>query len=181
MQNGHSSECYPANLDKTVTSVVELLKNRGLTISSAESCTGGMFSELITSVPGASDVFELGICTYSARMKEKFLNIPENIIDCYGVVSAETAMSMVKGLKECSGADVCVSFTGIAGPGGGTDDCPVGTVYIAFDVCGEQAVRKPTFPDVESMSRDDVRRAACGYALKFILETLVEVIQFDGR
>ena len=128
------SECNPDKLDKTTANVVKLLECRGLTIATAESCTGGLLSELITSVSGASAVFELGICTYSERIKTEFLGVPAATIRDFGVVSEQTALSMVRGLKQRSGADVCVSVTGVAGPSGGTAETPVGTVYIGFDV-----------------------------------------------
>ena len=89
-----------SNIEKIVTEVVELLKKRKLTISTAESCTGGLLSQLITSVSGASEVFELGICTYSERIKHEFLGVPTEEIEKYDVVSEQVALSMVKGLKE---------------------------------------------------------------------------------
>ena len=137
------TECIPGNLDKLVTNVVELLIRRGISVSTAESCTGGLLSELITAVPGASQVFELGICTYSERIKSRFLGVSPETLRQYGVVSRETALEMVIGLKKVSGADICVSVTGIAGPGGGTAETPVGTVFIGFDIMGRQFVRLP--------------------------------------
>lgn len=180
MQNGHYSECYSANLDKTVTNVVKLLKHRGLIVAVAESCTGGMLSELITSVSGASEVFELGLCTYSERMKHSFLEVPTEEISRFGVVSGEVALSMVKGLKKCSGADVCISVTGIAGPGGGTSETPVGTVYIGFDICGRQFVRLPELWKLGDKSRNSIRRAAAGYAFGVVEEILMEAVQSNG-
>lgn len=177
MQSGYSSECLDGNLDKTVTNVVKLLKHRGLTISTAESCTGGLLSELITSVSGASEVFELGICTYSEKTKHKFLSVPDSVIRCCGVVSEETALAMVQGLKKISGADVCVSVTGIAGPGGGTPETPVGTVYIGFDICGRQFVKLPDLRTLKDKSRNNIRHTAAMYAFGIIEEILMEAIQ----
>ncbi|MCD7810821.1 MAG: CinA family protein [Ruminococcus sp.] len=177
MQNGHSSEYKFDNLDRTVTNVVELLKRMGLTASVAESCTGGLLSELITSVSGASDVFELGICTYSEKMKNQMLGVPMELIEKYGVVSSEVASSMVSGLKRISRADVCISVTGIAGPGGGTAETPVGTVYIGFDVCGEHFVRLPELWKLENKTRDAVRRSAAAYAFGIVEKMLMEAIQ----
>ena len=174
MQNVKSSECVSANLDKLVTNVVELLKRRGLTIATAESCTGGLLSELITSVSGASEVFELGLCTYSERMKSRFLDVPEETIARYGVVSSETALAMVQGLKKCSEADICISITGIAGPGGGTADTPVGTVWIGFDICGRQFVRLPDMRTLEDKSRDNIRCNAALFAFRIIEDALTE-------
>lgn len=180
MQNGHSSECFSRNLDKTVTNVVKLLKHRGLTISTAESCTGGLISELITSVSGASEIFALGICTYSEEMKHKFLGVPDEMLQSCGVVSEEVALAMVRGLKVCSGADVCISVTGIAGPGGGTEKTPVGTVYIGFDVCGRQFVKLPELWKLDDKSRNSIRRAAAGFAFGIVEEILMEAGHTNG-
>ena len=177
MQNGHYSECITLNLDKMVTDVVKLLKRRGLTIATCESCTGGLLSELITSVSGASEVFELGICTYSEKMKTKFLGVSEELIAQYGVVSREVALALVGGLKCCSGADVCVSVTGIAGPGGGTAETPVGTVFIGFDICGKQFVRCPELRTMNGLSREQIRCTAAEFAFGIVEDVLMEAIQ----
>ncbi len=173
------SECMASNLDKTVTNVVELLKQRGWTIATAESCTGGLLSELITSVSGASEVFELGICTYSERIKHEFLGVPEEEIRKYGVVSEQVAASMVSGLRERSGADVCVSVTGIAGPGGGTEETPVGTVYIGFNIRGRQYVCLPGLWKIGDKSRVNIRRGAAAFAFTEIEKILMEASQSD--
>lgn len=177
MQNGYCSECSLDNLDKTVTNVVELLKHKGLTIATAESCTGGLLSELITSVSGSSDVFELGLCTYSEQMKHKFLNVPVSDIEQFGVVSSQVALAMVCGLKKCSGADICISVTGIAGPGGGTSQIPVGTVYIGFDICGRRFVKLPELWTLKDKSRCNIRRTAAAFAFGIIEEILMEAVQ----
>ena len=115
-------------LDKTLAHIVQLLDGEHQTIATAESCTGGMLSQMITSVPGASHVFELGLCTYAERMKTRLLGVPAELIAAHGVVSAEVAAAMVQGLRRQSDADLCLSVTGLAGPGGGTPEQPVGTV-----------------------------------------------------
>lgn len=117
-------------LDKTLLHIVQYLNENHMTAATAESCTGGLLSQMITSVPGASRVFELGICTYSERMKTSFLYVPESLIAGKGVISAEVAAEMAKGLRQISQADLCLSVTGLAGPSGGTPEQPVGTVYI---------------------------------------------------
>ena len=165
------------DIDKSVTTVVELLKQKKLTISTAESCTGGLLSEMITSVSGASEVFELGICTYSERIKHEFLGVPMEEIEKYGVVSEQVALSMVRGLKKRSGADICVSVTGIAGPSGGTPEQPVGTVYIGFDICGEQFVKLPELWKLEDRSRENIRRCAADFAFKEIEKKITEAKQ----
>ena len=159
-------------LYKLVTNVVGALKQKKLTIATAESCTGGLLSELITSVSGASEIFELGICTYSERIKHEFLGVPEEEIEKFSVFSEEVALSMVKGLKERSGADICVSVTGIAGPGGGTPEKPVGTVYIGFDICGEQFVMLPRLWELEDTGSDNIRMSAAAFAFETILDKI---------
>ncbi|MCQ2468318.1 MAG: CinA family protein [Ruminococcus sp.] len=172
------SECSP---ETAAEKTVALLRSMHLTVSTAESCTGGLISELITSVSGASGIFELGICTYSERIKTEYLGVPAELIAKYGVVSEQVALSMVQGLKQRSGADVCVSVTGIAGPDGGTAETPVGTVFIGFDICGEQFVRLPQLWKLDDLSRCNIRRSAAAYALSVIENKLSEVNRKDER
>jgi nicotinamide-nucleotide amidase len=119
-------------LDKQVTRVVKLLSLSNKSVATAESCTGGLLSELITSVPGASGVFECGVCSYSNRIKHSILGVDNSILDEFTEVSSQTAVAMARGMKNLSGADIAVSVTGIAGPGGGTPEKPVGTVFVGF-------------------------------------------------
>lgn len=179
MSGSYNNECIAENLDKTVTNVVKLLEQNGWTISTAESCTGGLLSELITSVSGASQVFELGICSYSERIKNEMLGVPLEVIAEHGVVSEHVALGMINGLKKRSGAEVCVSVTGIAGPSGGTSEQPVGTVYIGFDINGKQFVRLPKLWKLSDTSRENIRRAAAAYAFETIEKELTEAIAED--
>lgn len=181
MQSVYFTECIPENLDKTVTNVVKLLKDMGLTAATAESCTGGLISERITSVSGASEVFELGICSYSERIKNEILGVSAETIEKYGVVSEEVALEMVRGLKKISGADVCVSVTGIAGPGGGTEEKPVGTVCIGFDICGKQFVKLPALWNLKDGTRAKIRLAAAAFAFETIEKTLMEAKRSDEQ
>lgn len=174
VQDRYLSECMDNKLDKTVSDVVKLLKKRNWKIASAESCTGGLVSQMITSVAGASSVFELGVCTYSDRMKHKLLGVPEEILEKYTAVSSQTAEAMVKCLYEKSGADVCISVTGIAGPDGGTEKTPVGTVYIGFRFDGKYFVRLPELWKLENKSRENIRLSAVEYAFETVLEMLTE-------
>lgn len=162
------------NLDKLVTNVVELLLYRGVSISTAESCTGGLISELITAVSGASEIFQLGICTYSEQMKTRFLGVSPDILQKYGVVSHETALAMVSGLKKISGADICVSVTGIAGPSGGTPEKPVGTVFIGFDIFGRQTASQLPFRKITDLSRSGIRMAVAFHIFETIKNSLTE-------
>ena len=108
-----------------------LLRNKKLTLSVAESCTGGLISNMITNFAGSSDYFERGYVVYSNRSKIELLDVPEEIIKGYGAVSSHSAIVMAEGVKRKSGTDIGLSVTGIAGPGGGTIEKPVGLVYIA--------------------------------------------------
>lgn len=177
MDNMLISEYNSETLDKTVRNVVQLLELNGYTISTAESCTGGLLSQLITSVPGASAVFEAGFCTYANRMKTQILGVPAAELEQFGAVSSQVALSMVKGLKAVSGADICVSVTGIAGPGGGTDEKPVGTVWFGFSAFGKEFTRLPDFLTLADKSRDNIRMVSAAFAFGVIEEILLEEVQ----
>ena len=112
--------------------IVNLLIKKKLTISVAESCTGGLFSKTINSVSGSSKVFTLGLVTYSNKSKTKVLKVPKNIIKKYGSVSKQVCLAMVKNLNKISKTNIAVSITGIAGPSGGTRLKPVGLVYLGI-------------------------------------------------
>jgi nicotinamide-nucleotide amidase len=112
--------------------VVGLLQKARKHIAAAESCSGGLISKRITDVPDSSQVFDLGIVAYSNESKERYLRVPRGILEKYGAVSAETARAMAHGVRIEANADIGVGVTGIAGPGGGTPEKPVGTVYVAI-------------------------------------------------
>lgn len=123
---------YSCDDEDLVEVVCKKLMDRNLTLSSAESCTGGMFAAAVTDIPGISSSFERGLVTYSNEAKMQELGVKSETLKKYGAVSKETAMEMVEGLSSVSGSDICISVTGIAGPGGGTEEKPVGLVYIGF-------------------------------------------------
>lgn len=164
---GQSSEVVRASLDKTIQNVVQLLQEQGRTISTCESLTGGLLSERITSVAGASQVFAFGVCTYSDAMKHRHLGVPEEILRTYGAVSRQTAYAMAEGLAQLSGADLCLSVTGLAGPGGGTDDCPVGTVYAGFAFRKQVAATRLRLWELPELDRDGIRHmtATCVFQI----------------
>ena len=122
--------------------VGEKLKEKGLTIACAESCTGGMFASALTDIPGISACFDRGIVTYSNRAKVEELGVKQETLDAFGAVSEETALEMAKGVRRVSGTDIGISVTGIAGPDGGTPEKPVGLVYIGLDFDGQTECRK---------------------------------------
>ena len=138
-------------------SVIDILKEKNLTLSTAESCTGGMIGELITSVSGASEVYGFGFITYANEAKEKILGVKHETLEEFGAVSEETAREMALGAKKVSGSDIAVSVTGIAGPGGGTKEKPVGLVYTA--ICYGEAVKVTKL--LLKGDRDAVRRQTC--------------------
>jgi nicotinamide-nucleotide amidase len=122
-----------ARNDQTLEEVVgELLVNKKMTLAVAESCSGGLIGHRITSVPGSSAYFEGGVIVYSNRAKMDWLGVPSNLLSRHGAVSEETALAMARGILEKSRADLGLAVTGIAGPGGGTSEKPVGTVWIAL-------------------------------------------------
>ena len=125
--------------------IVSLLKRKKLKIAVAESCTGGMLSNTITSVSGSSKVFTLGLVTYSNQAKISILKVPKKIISKYGAVSVQCCLAMVNNLSKISKAKSCVSITGIAGPKGGSKQKPVGLVYIGIRVGKKVVINKCNF------------------------------------
>ena len=125
--------------------IVSLLKRKKLKFAVAESCTGGMLSNTITSVSGSSKVFTLGLVTYSNQAKISILKVPKKIISKYGAVSVQCCLAMVNNLSKISKAKSCVSITGIAGPKGGSKQKPVGLVYIGIRVGKKVIVNKCNF------------------------------------
>ena len=123
---------YSYDNEELVQVVANKLLDKKLTIASAESCTGGLFAAALTDIPGISDSFQAGLVTYSNEAKMKELGVKKETLNKYGAVSEETALEMVEGLYNSTGCDVCISVTGIAGPGGGSEEKPVGLVYIGF-------------------------------------------------
>jgi len=123
---------YGYDNDNLVSVVVQLLKERGQCLASAESCTGGLLSKLITDMPGSSEIFWGSVVSYSNQAKMKLLGVSPETLENYGAVSRETAREMAIGIRKVSGADYGLSITGIAGPDGGTKTKPVGLVYIAL-------------------------------------------------
>ena len=145
--------------------VVKKLIKKKLKVSFAESCTGGLLSSSITSISGSSKVFGLGLITYSNKAKIDILKVSKKIITKYGAVSKECCLSMVKNLYRIGKADISVSITGIAGPGGGTKLKPVGLVYIGIKKGNKIIIQENLF---KSKSRISIQKAAVNASLKII-------------
>jgi nicotinamide-nucleotide amidase len=133
---------YSCDDEELAQVVADRLMEQGLTLSSAESCTGGMFASTMTDIPGISQCFDRGLVTYSNQAKMEELGVSSGTLEKFGAVSEETALEMVEGLKRVSGSDVCISVTGIAGPGGGSEEKPVGLVYIGFSYGDKKICKK---------------------------------------
>lgn len=154
-------------------SVVDMLKDQGLSLALAESCTGGMVASRITNVSGASQVFGAGCVTYSGRAKRSFLGVKKLTLKKEGAVSAKCAKEMAKGGYRAAGADICLSITGLAGPLGGTKDTPVGTVFMGCCYNGKTIAREYHF----SGDRKKIREQASACALVLLRECIMEGIQ----
>ena len=148
-----------------MNSLIKKLNKKKLKISFAESCTGGLLANTITSISGASKVFNMGFITYSNQAKIKILKISKNIIIKYGAVSPECCKAMVVNLSKISKANINVSITGIAGPSGGTKKKPVGLVYIGIKKGNKIIIIKNLF---KSKKRKSIQRSAVKKAIKAV-------------
>ncbi len=153
-------------MKKLSKKLVQLLKKKKLKVSFAESCTGGLLSSTITSISGSSEIFTLGLITYSNQSKINTLNVPKKIIIKHGAVSFETCLSMVKNLNRISKTNISVSITGIAGPKGGTKQKPVGLVFIGIKKGSKTLVKKYLF---KNKKRSSIQRSTVYKALNLIL------------
>lgn len=152
------------------TKIVDILKQRGLTLSTAESCTGGLVAKSITDVSGCSSVFYGGVVSYDNSVKQGVLGVKEETLNTYGAVSYETAREMAQGVRRALNTDIGISTTGIAGPGGGTPAKPVGTVYIG--IATSDSVQSIRLNINENFSRNEIRAQACYQLLNLLLEKL---------
>ena len=145
-----------------------ILRERRMKIAVAESCTGGHIANRITNIQGASDYFDLGFVTYSNDSKELYLFVPEEVIVEKGAVSSEVAKAMAEGLREATDVDIALSVTGVAGPGGGTPEKPVGTVFVGLASKDGTFVNKFLF----SGDRISIKEQTSEEALKLVLDYL---------
>ena len=156
------------SVSECVEKLAVLLTDRKLSVVTAESCTGGLIAAAFTARPGASSQFERGFVTYSNVSKTELLGVPGDLIEQYGAVSSEVAEAMVAGALKNSRAQIAIAVTGIAGPDGGSDDKPVGLVYIAVKTPRGNAVREFHFTG----DRTAIRMQACEAALALLLSLL---------
>jgi nicotinamide-nucleotide amidase len=150
--------------------VLDLCRGRGLTLATAESCTGGLVAERITRVPGSSDVFLGAIVAYANAVKEAELGVPHDLLERHGAVSPEVAAAMASGARARLGADVAIAVTGVAGPGGGTAEKPVGLVYVAVETPHEARVIDFNFP----ADREAIRSRAAVAGLHLVRRLLAQ-------
>ena len=155
---------------KLLQEVAEVLKQQGLTVATAESCTGGLLSHTLTNISGSSEYFKLGIISYSNQSKTDLLGVQEQTLINYGAVSEQTAKAMAVGVKNRSNVDIGVSTTGIAGPSGGTKDKPIGLVYIAIATPTTIEVKQYRF----SGSRLEHKEHTVNAALELMLQYLTK-------
>ena len=157
---------FSAELRAEAETILALARERNIRIATAESCTGGLIAGLLTEIAGSSDVFERGFVTYSNEAKEDLLDVPMDLLHQHGAVSLQVAMAMADGALKHSLAQVAVAVTGIAGPGGGSGEKPIGLVYIATaKLDGETEAREFRFGDI---GRDAVRLETVKAALALL-------------
>jgi len=145
-----------------------ILKDKKLTVASAESCSGGLIANTLTNISGSSEYFDRGVVTYTNNSKIELLNIPEEILNKYGAVSEQVAKAMAEAIRKKSNVDMGISTTGIAGPTGGTKEKPVGLVYIALSTKDETFIKKFQF----SGTRLENKESTCNAALQMLYDYL---------
>ncbi len=181
LRNGERSSVEIRKYDKLVTKtidtpwedVVKYLIDKGITISTAESCTGGMISQMITSVAGASEIFPGGICTYSEQVKQETLGVKKQTLERYTVYSPQVASEMSLGAQRLFKTQAAVGVTGVAGPGSAGDK-PAGTVYVSVRLADKEEVRDlKVYELVKDPDRETVRRISSQLALKMVFELCI--------
>ncbi len=159
---------YGIDTDTIENALVMKLHESGLTLSAAESCTGGLIAKRITDIPGCSDVFFGGCVTYTNEVKQRLLGVKGETLDRYTAISAEVAMEMARGVRERTGSDIGISATGIAGPGGGTEEAPVGTVYLGISTEEGESFRRLSLSS--NRSREFIRTVSATNAYDMVLK-----------
>jgi nicotinamide-nucleotide amidase len=167
---------YGYDSDNLETVIGRILKKAGWWLATAESCTGGLIAHRLTNVPGSSDYFLGGVNCYSNQLKISLAGVPEPVIREYGAVSPETAQAMASGIRVRTGAQVGLGITGIAGPGGGSPEKPVGLVYLAVDMAGRVMAEKRIFP----FDRTGNKEASAQAMLTLLWKGLVSELGDEG-
>ncbi len=171
LRNRFGDNIYTLDEKETLAeNVLKLLKEKELTLTTAESCTGGVLAARLTDIPGASEVFKQGLVTYSNKAKRKLLEVKKTTLKDFGAVSEKTAKEMAKNGAFMTGADACVAITGIAGPDGGSDEKPVGLVYIGCSLKNKITVKEFHFQG----NREKVREYAVVRALTLLRDCILE-------
>jgi nicotinamide-nucleotide amidase len=172
MHAGNTNSMFAPQMTAQAEALLAKLRTQGLKLATAESCTGGLIAGLLTEIAGSSDVVERGFVTYSNDAKMELLGVPATTLDAVGAVSRETALAMVAGALANSRADVAVAVTGVAGPGGGSADKPVGLVHLAAQRKGRPALhREMRYGDI---GRAQVRLATVQAALEMLEATAAD-------
>ena len=174
MEFAEGDKMVTKSIDNAAKAVVSYFMTKGISLSVAESCTGGMISEAITSVSGASSVYLGGVCSYTEEIKSKVLGVEKETLEKYTVYSSQVACEMSEGVMKLFGSQAAIGVTGLAGPDGGTDEKPIGTVYVSVrfkDACYVKDLM--LFKEYEKLDRRKVRMLATAKALE-MLKILVE-------
>lgn len=166
----YADKCYSQVGESIEKVVVDLLIQQGKKITTAESCTGGAIASRLTDVPGSSGVFEYGYVTYANKAKTEQLGVPEELIDAHGAVSEQVAVAMAEGALTKSGANIAIAVTGIAGPDGGTEEKPVGTVWIAIAIRNKSTF---AYKELHARGRDIFKQTVTQRVLGKIREVVI--------
>ena len=171
MQINKNDKSVTKTIDTVTDRVVKYMIQHGITLSTAESCTGGMVSELITSVPGASNIFLGGACCYTEQIKQKILGVREETLEKYTVYSPQVASEMSEGAQKLFGSAAAIGITGVAGPGGAGRDRPAGTVFVSVRYKDKEIVRDLKIYELcTDPDRETVRRTSARLSLEMLLE-----------
>ncbi len=154
--------------------LVGLLKEKHLMVSAAESLTGGLIAKKITDVSGASAVFECGVCSYSNRIKHAVLGVREETLSAFSEYSHECAREMAEGIRRLAGSDIGIATTGIAGPDGGTEEKPVGTVYVGISTKND--TKSYLLSLGSGNSRETIRELSAEHAVAFAIEAAESIV-----
>jgi len=158
-----------AHLGSLEIQIGQLLREQGLKVSVAESCTGGLVADRLTDVPGSSDYFLGGIVAYAYEAKVALLGVSWDTLRAHGAVSRDTALEMARGARRALSADVAISVTGIAGPGGGLPNKPVGTTWVGLSAASEERAYLLTFAGDRRQNKKDATEAALSMLLHYLL------------